>query len=90
MFCPQRNRLNCTSRTQYRRDPPALNLLVGCVIGLSLSFKVDNKNLLSAASEGLRVRIEVVNVIRSFGRGSGRDRPLHVAWRDGCLVGVVP
>lgn len=46
-------RIERRAGNRYQRDLPALSLLVECVIGLFSSFKVDNKNLLRAAFEGL-------------------------------------
>lgn len=53
MFC---SKIELKSRVRGRgipRDPPALNPLFEWEIGLLSSFKVDNKNLLSAAFDGL-------------------------------------
>jgi len=54
MFCPQEIELNDALCDRYPRDElPALNPLLECEIGFFSSFKVDNKNLLSAAFDGL-------------------------------------
>ena len=62
--CSARDRINDALGTGSPRDPPALNPLLECVIGLLSSFKVDTKNLLSAAFEGLREN-RTINVIRA-------------------------
>ena len=92
MFCSQRNRLNDTlCGTWYPRDPPTLDSSVMCVIGLPSSFKVDNKNLLSAAFEGLREdrAVNVISVAHPTREVRNPDEPLPVAKRGGWLVGAI-